>query len=90
MMEKTEAIKHLQAAKLMLMGKDNQPVSDLYYAIDEAVDALDKQVPKRPKGMHLVKDCMDLFIGYCPSCEEGSNSEINYCMNCGQKLDWKR
>ena len=35
-----ESIKLLQAAKLMLLGKDNQPVSDLYFAIEEAIDAL--------------------------------------------------
>ena len=34
-----EAIKHLQAARLMLLGKDNQPISDLYYAIDAGIEA---------------------------------------------------
>ena len=87
-MEKDEAIRLLQATKLMLMGKDNQPTSDLYYAIDEAIEALDKQIPRKPKGMRLLKDCMDLYLGYCPSCEEGLNSEFKYCCSCGQKIDW--
>ena len=37
-----EAIRHLQAARLMLLGKDNQPISDLYYAIDAGIEALEQ------------------------------------------------
>lgn len=40
-MERKEAIKHLQAAKLMLLGPDNQPISDLYYALEVAIDSLE-------------------------------------------------
>ena len=43
-MTRQEAILQLQAARLMLLGNDNQPVSDLYYAIDVAITALE-QVP---------------------------------------------
>ena len=43
-MNRQEAILQLQAARLMLLGNDNQPVSDLYYAIDVAITALE-QVP---------------------------------------------
>lgn len=39
-MLRKEAIKLLQSAKMMLLGKDNQPVSDLYDALDMAIDAL--------------------------------------------------
>ena len=41
-MKREESIRLLQAASLMLLGKDNQPVSDLYYALLDAVDALEK------------------------------------------------
>lgn len=39
-MSRDEALKMLQASKLMLLGKDNRPVSDLYYAISEGIDAI--------------------------------------------------
>ena len=39
-MDIKEAIKHLEIAQLMLLGKDNQPISDLYYALQVAIDAL--------------------------------------------------
>ena len=39
-MTKEESIRHIEAAKLMLLGNDNQPISDLYYAFDMAKEAL--------------------------------------------------
>lgn len=45
-MTKEEALRHIKAAKLMLLGKDNQPVSDLYYALDMAIEALERDDPK--------------------------------------------
>ena len=42
-MKREESIRHLKAASLMLLGKDNQPVSDLYYAMLDAIDALEEQ-----------------------------------------------
>lgn len=41
-MKPEESIIHLKAAQLMLLGKDNQPVSDLYYALQAGIDALEK------------------------------------------------
>ena len=41
-MTKEESIRHLHAAQLMLLGKDNQPVSDLYYALELAISALEQ------------------------------------------------
>ena len=42
-MGKEEAIKLLQATRMMLLGKDNQPVSDLYDALDMAITALEQE-----------------------------------------------
>ena len=42
-MTREEAIKLLQAARMMLLGEDNQPVSDLYDALDMAISALEQQ-----------------------------------------------
>ena len=58
-------------------------------AKEKAIEALKKQIPK--------KVVMDKNIYLCPNC--GSNAEtdcgddmldyrLNYCDNCGQKLDW--
>ena len=58
-------------------------------AKEKAIEALKKQIPK--------KVLLDKNIYICPNC--GANAEtdcgddmfdyrLNYCDNCGQKLDW--
>ena len=42
-MTREEAIKLLQATRMMLLGEDNQPVSDLYDALEMAISALEQE-----------------------------------------------
>ena len=44
-MTREEAVKILQATRLMLMDGANQPISDLYYALDMAIEALERTEP---------------------------------------------
>ena len=55
-----------------------------------ALDALEKQIPKKP--LHMHKNY------YCPICKEDGwmlwddaipNDMDNYCGICGQAIDWK-
>lgn len=50
-------------------------------------EALEKQVAKKPTNIKYFT--YDEKIGYCPSCECGTNSQIMFCDKCGQKLDWE-
>ncbi|MBR6984128.1 MAG: DUF551 domain-containing protein [Ruminococcus sp.] len=43
----TEATRLLNATQLMLLGKDNQPISDLYYALQTAVDSIEELQERR-------------------------------------------
>ena len=45
-MTREEAIKLLQVTRLMLMDGANQPISDLYYALDMAIEALEQTEPQ--------------------------------------------
>ena len=45
-MKREEAIKLLQVTRLMLMDGANQPISDLYYALDMAIEALEQTEPQ--------------------------------------------
>ncbi len=59
-----------------------------YRAIHLAVDALEKQIPKKPipitRNEHSVK-----IIGYgCPACHKDVMGSGFYCWCCGQHLDW--
>ena len=59
-----------------------QDVEDLNNAYDVAINALEKQIPKKPK-------TDDRYVMYiCPWCNDFVKVSHNYCQNCGQKLDW--
>lgn len=68
--------------------------SDIKAAIECAISALEKQIPKKPDlegdgyddSGELVYD-----TGYCPDCKhefEVYYDATKYCPNCGQHLDW--
>ena len=59
-------------------------------AISMAIDALEKQIPKKP--LHMHKNY------YCPICKEDGwmlwddaipNDMDKYCGMCGQAIDWE-
>lgn len=54
-------------------------------ATEMAIYALERNVPKKPVE---TQKFADLYVGFCPNCMDGSNSEFNYCCKCGQRLDW--
>lgn len=45
-MSRQEAIRHLEAARLLLLGQDRQPISDLHDALTVAIEALEQTVEK--------------------------------------------
>ena len=58
-------------------------------ALSKAVEAIEKQIPKKP--LHMHKNY------YCPICKEDGwmlwddaipNDMDNYCGTCGQAIDW--
>ena len=60
-----------------------------FEAFCKAIDALEKQIPKKP--LHMHKNY------YCPICKEDGwmlwddaipNDMDNYCGKCGQAIDW--
>lgn len=70
---------------------------EIQQGYDLAIEALEKQIPKKPEyeadgydeNGELVYD-----TAYCPICrhsfEYGINDwECDYCSNCGQALDWR-
>ena len=76
-MTENEAIKQLKIQRTFTNGS-NAKVE----AIDIAIQALEKQIPKKPK-------TDDRYIMYiCPCCNDFIKVSHNYCPNCGQELDW--
>lgn len=63
---------------------------------DTAIEALEKQLPKKPKENGMYRGIFKKIKAYaCPTCgncclEEMINERQNtdFCWNCGQRLDW--
>ena len=52
-----------------------------------AIEALEKQIPKKP--IDAITSDNEFICMICPCCQEVA-VEFNdaYCKHCGQKLDW--
>ena len=65
-------------------------------AIGIAIQALEKQIPKKPRKTDSYRGVLKRVYAYvCPTCGnaclEKYMNELNntmFCWNCGQKLDW--
>ena len=76
-MKPEEAIKRLKF-KTVLMEVNHKMSTDVYelcYAMKLAIDALEKQIPKKMESYY-----------YCPNC--GKFITTDYCPECGQAIDW--
>ena len=77
--------------------KSNYPTSGYYMlceALDTAVEALEKQLPKR---VDFEEDVAENMCVECPSCGSflgyrvdclDENYQFDNCKHCGQRLDW--
>lgn len=58
----------------------------------EAIEALKKQLPKKPIEKHYEDDGEKAYIKIC--CPNGCPVQVSnfdsYCCKCGQKLDWNK
>ena len=81
-MTESEAIKILQR-DLEIQVK-NKALTDGIEAVKFAIQALEKQIPKKPKE----RDRIGCNTPVCPVCKMDLYSYEPYCDNCGQKLDW--
>ena len=53
-------------------------------AIGIAIQALEKQIQKKPKE----RDCIGFDTLACPECKKSLYLYEPYCDNCGQAIDW--
>ena len=90
-----EAMKVMRWALNRLEGHNY--ITDDYGTVDPsakvnafgmAIDALEKQVPKKPiEKFQVPYDSLE--CGLCHSCNEGVNSDMDFCSVCGQAIDWE-
>lgn len=59
--------------------------------VDITIDAIKKQIPKKPYNSHYkqLNDEINLHSCYrCASCDHVIPYAQNYCSHCGQAIDW--
>lgn len=77
----------------------NEQVTETKEALELAIYALEKQIPKKPVEVKKIGisatmyHCVDLYNGLCPVCKEDNTNrliaeKITCCVKCGQALDW--
>ena len=93
-MTESEAIKLLEYIRETGNGESPYVGCAQSIAIEMAINALEKQIPKKPtpidyeKYMDTVKNALFLKGSYrCPNCNHVVKCGT-YCSDCGQKLDW--
>lgn len=70
------------------LGKLIAPYSDEMDAFGMAIEALEKQIPKKP----IPKEEYGIRTQNCPCCNDNFNVnefDMPYCSLCGQKLKWE-
>ena len=89
-MTEREAIEKLKNIRLFMQIEDNKNeckfTEDDYKANEMAVQALEKQIPKKP-----IFYAHDYYCSVCNSLVGNNECEwkrFKYCDTCGQKLDW--
>ena len=92
-MTEREAVEKLKNMRLFMQIEDNKNeckfTEDDYKANEMAVQALEKQIPKKPiKSENQVVRYVNTY--YCPTCELGitGTNIAKWCYHCGQAIDW--
>lgn len=95
-MTENEAIETLKSDKMLYETEnchsgDGSPDGDLIQALDMAIQALEKQIPKKP--MISYDERVKENWCSCGVCAFGlgwkRTIHYKYCPDCGQKLDWE-
>lgn len=55
--------------------------------VSEFRELKEKATAKKPTDVRYFGEA-GYYIGLCPTCKNGNNSEYEYCGDCGQKLLW--
>lgn len=80
--QRAGAIKEIRF-NMSTIGLSNEAAKRVVEARDMAINALEKQIPKKPDFTE------DKEFALCSCCNgKGLLNKQKYCDNCGQKLDW--
>lgn len=86
-MTAAEAQKHL-----VCILNNNQFTKADKKAMYLAINAINKQIPKKPTNFAIDNNGYIIYDCECPNCEQ-SHRELfpfAFCIHCGQALDWEK
>lgn len=83
-MDNEQAIKMLRSwnKDLSLMEDEEDGIK----CHEMAISALEKQIPK--KTIRVTVGHNGSSTDGCPICKKDFYEKVNFCMNCGQAIDW--
>ena len=88
-MTANEAIRRIKEHNRIHSKKEPQAIL-ITEAMNVAVEALEKQIPKKPDIHHCEENGVYATLSCCPTYGDIVEVEYNKCCgNCGQKLDWR-
>ena len=104
-MTASEAIEKMKNMRLFMQITDENSEhkfpEDYYKANEMAIQALEKQIPKKPNKTIDSSWGIEKEVHVCPACDYyltevhfiapqkiESNKKITYCETCGQAIDW--
>lgn len=76
--------------RLVCILNNNQFTKADKKAMYLAINAINKQIPKKPERLAIVDNGYMIYDCECPNCEQ-SHRELfpfGFCIHCGQKIDW--
>lgn len=94
-MTENEAIREVRF-NMSTIGLSDKAAKRVDEARNVAIQALEKQIPKKPIFNHNLSDTLSLFHCECGNAIKVShdigimnnNNAPNYCSKCGCRLDW--
>jgi len=69
---------------------DEEAESRAIKAVNRAMEALEKQVPKEPIRQSTWKACPVCTLGIGVNDKTPNPGAIRYCYHCGQRLSWSK
>ena len=89
-------INEAEAIECLKINKPTSGYMMLQEAVDFAIQALEKHIPKKPIMKPYYKDMEEEYL-CCPTCGEILTDRIPmdnkdfyfHCLNCGQKFNWE-
>ena len=72
--------------KLLENADSNVDWSTAIETLNMAVDALEKQIPKKVRIEHALPKYG--YASFCPNCDRMDIGGWSYCPDCGQAIDW--